>query len=69
MLKSGMWGRGVFFVEVAQIPGNSLPGLAYRLVGAPVNVFLLEAAPEALHVHVVHPTALAVHRDAYAVRL
>ena len=59
---------GVFFVEAAQIPGDSLPSLAYRLVGAPVNSFLLEATPKALHVHIVYPTALAVQRDTYAVR-
>ena len=39
------------FVEVAQVVGNSLPGLAHRLVRAPVDFFLLEAAPEALHVY------------------
>ena len=39
------------FVEVAQVIGNPLPGLAHRLVRAPVDFFLLEAAPEALHVH------------------
>ena len=48
------------FVEVAQVIGNPLPGLAHRLVGVPVDFFLIEAAPEALHVHVVGPAALAV---------
>ena len=43
------------FVEVAQVVGNPLPGLGHRFVGAPVDFFLLEAAPEALHVHVVEP--------------
>ena len=57
------------FVEVAQIPGDSLPGLGNRFVRAPVDFFLLEVAPEAFHVHVVEPAAPAVHRDAYAVRL
>ena len=39
------------------------------LVGAPVDFFLLEAAPQALHIHIVEPVALAVYRDAHAVRL
>ena len=29
--------------------------LAHRLAGVPVDFFLLEAAPETLHVHVVEP--------------
>ena len=56
------------FVEVAQVVVNSLPGLAHRLVRASVDFFLLEAAPEAFHVHIVEE-ALAVHRDAHAVLL
>ncbi len=35
----------------------------------PVDFFLLEAAPEALHVHIVQPAALAVHGDTHPVRL
>ena len=61
-----MW---TFFVEVAQVVGDSLSGFGHCFVGAPVDFFLLEAAPEALHVHVVEPAALTIHRDAHAVRL
>ena len=57
------------FVEVAQVIVDSLPGLGHRVVGAPVNFFLLEAAPQALHVHVVQLAALAVHGDTHPVRL
>ena len=46
---------GAFLVEVTQVVGNSLPSLAHRLVRTPVDFFLLEAAPETLHVHVVEP--------------
>ena len=53
---------GAFLVEAAQVVGNSLLGLAHRLVGVPVDIFLLEAAPWALHLHVVGPAALAVQR-------
>ena len=59
----------MFFVEVAQIPADFLFGLGNCFVRAPIDFFLLEIAPEALHVRVVHPTALAVYKDAYAVRL
>ena len=36
---------GAFFVEVAQVIVDFLPGLGHCLVGAPVDFFLLEAAP------------------------
>ena len=58
-----------FFVEVADVGGDPLFGLGHRLVRMPVHFLLLQAAPEALHVHVVEPATLAVHRDAHAVRL
>ncbi len=60
---------GAFLVEVAQVVGNSLPGLAYRLVGAPIDFFLLESALQTLHIHVVEPAALPVHRDTHTIRL
>ncbi len=40
---------GTLFVEVAQVVGDPLSGLGHRLVCAPVDLFLLEAAPVALH--------------------
>ena len=58
-----------FFVEVAQVIGNTLPGLGHRVVGALVNFFLFKAAPQTLHVHIVQSAALAVHGDTHAVRL
>ena len=51
--------KHLFLVEVMQVVGNSLLGLAHRLVGVPVDFFLLEAAPEALHVHVARAASLA----------
>ena len=58
-----------FLVQLVQVVGDALSGLAYGLAGEPVDCFLLGAAPQALHVHVVEPAALAVHGDAYAARL
>ena len=39
------------------------------LVGAPVDFFLLEAAPQALHIHIVEPAALVVSAPSEAAAL
>ena len=67
-----VWGSVVkflvraFLVEVAQVVGNALLGLGHRLVCMSIDLLLLEAASETLHVHVARPASLAIHQDVYA---
>ena len=57
---------GAFLVELAQVVGDPHPGLSDGLVCMSIDLFLLEAVPEVLHVHVARPAFLAVHQDVYA---
>ena len=57
---------GVVETEVA---GQSCPKLGGRFVGPQVHVLVLDAAPQTLDEHVVHPSALAIHADRDGVTL
>ena len=57
---------GVVETEVA---GQTCPKLGGRFVGTQVHVLVLDAAPQTLDEHVVHPSALAIHADRDGVTL
>ena len=48
-------------VVEAEVAGQSCPKLGGRFVGPQVHVLVLDATPQTLDEHVVHPSALAIH--------
>ena len=52
----------VLIVEVHPIP-DALRCLDDSIIGFQVDLFIFQAAPEALNKHIVHPAALAIHAD------
>ena len=56
-------------VVEAEVAGETCPKLGGRFVGTQVHVLVLDAAPQTLDEHVVHPSALAIHADRNGVAL
>ena len=54
---------GPFPVVQLDVFANGTPGMADRLVGLQVDLFVLDAAPYPLDEHVIAPASLAVHRQ------
>ena len=54
---------GPFPVVQLDVFANGTPGMADRLVGLQVDLFVFDAAPYALDEHVIAPASLAVHRQ------
>jgi len=50
-------------IEELDVPADPASGLADRLVGVQVHLFVLDRPPEAFHENIVTPAALAIHAD------
>ena len=58
--------RTALVVE-AEIVFQAIPCLSYRVVGMPVDCFVLDAFPESFDEDIIDPAALAIHADPDAV--
>lgn len=58
-----------FVVVDVKVSAERLPCISNGIVGFQVDLFVLDAAPQAFNKHVVHPAALAIHTDFYIVVL
>ena len=56
-------------VEVIEVVGDRRSGFCHALVGAQVDLLVLQAPPQPFDEHVVEPAALDVHRDRHVVLL
>ena len=54
---------GAWCCKKTEVAGQTGPKLGWRFVGTQVHVLVLDAAPQTLDEHVVHPPALAIHAD------
>ena len=59
-LQAGVWADGVVEVDVAP---DGCSGLADRLVGVQVDLFIFDRLPNSLDEYIVTPAATTVHTD------
>ena len=50
-----------FTIVEPEIVSNTQPGFGNRIVGLEIYLLVFQATPQALHKHIIYPTALAVH--------